>query len=303
MTKAKSTKPAMDDDFDDVLHKYERLMSAAELDKYILNPEIDRRFMAATASGSTVLPRSRNRKGIKSVRLSEQESAHHAFFHSSRPEMRKDYWNRLGDCLSGQQRKKLIKIILASWTDGGVKRESEDVMSIKASISDYVKQKARGGTVYVDEFIPKDTPRLLDVDEVGAIIDVTARLVELTMQNYADHMRDLGHTLMSTNHLWLHRGLHLEKTLSDGEYRERRHISSYSFSLSVPEQFAQCVSGKLPSLVSIRLFDCIERCIFFSELIPDLELKQLEYAVIPHWTPLHISYLGRHTKIDEYELK
>ena len=70
----------------------------------------------------------------------------------------------------------------------------------------------------------------------------------------------------------------------------------------MPEKFSRLAKGKLPALVSGRLYDFHSRFLFFSELIPDLNLKQLEFAVMPHWRPMNLKYLGLHSGIHEYEV-
>jgi hypothetical protein len=216
--------------------------------------------------------------------------------------MREEFWRRLCDILPLSKAKKLIEVINESWTDGMTKRtKSAEILTLKASIRDFVTAKARQGEIYVDELLPDKINPFLNITEVGAIIELTQNLTDLLIQGYLDSFSSDPFT-PSSNDLWLHRGLHLITLFKDGVYREQNYISSYTLSISVSEKFAQCISGKKPVIISAPLNNFYNRFLFFSELIPDLDLKQFEFAVVPHWMRINLKYLGEFFGIHEYEL-
>ncbi len=293
----------IDDEIDNVLRESDSLLKASGIDKYILNPEMQNRFIRAAARGGNFLPRSHNKTGLKNVTRNELTNANFDFFIKQRPKFRDDYWDRLSICLTPKKRKMFVDLICNSWTDGWTKRNSEDIQSLKASIKQYTNRKARGGIVYVNETIDTAIKPLFTYDEILGIIDATTRLTELLMNEYVSQLPP-HIPIKSTNHIWIHRGIHLFDLPDESKnYFENSYITSYSLSISVPEKFSKNVKREKPVLISGTLNEFYERCIFFSELIPDLKLDQFEFATIPHWTPITLKYFGKLAGRYEYEIE
>jgi len=102
--------------------------------------------------------------------------------------------------------------------------------------------------------------------------------------------------------LFLRRGLVLEKPFEAAvPYTEYDFINSYSLALSAPEQFSKAKAG-IPAIVNGELALFTARVLFFSPFLPNMDVGQLEFGIIPSRQPLPLHYQGSHGAILEYIL-
>jgi hypothetical protein len=196
-----------------------------------------------------------------------------------------------------------IRSFPTHWVDGRRRRQdSPQMMGVKAAIRDHDRvYHARYAGKFVlspvdDAVAPTFTP-----DEMAAIFEANANLLDALIPDYLDHLGNNGPT--SINELYVRRGVHMPSLAT--VRTELHYLSSYSFALGPVEQFAQTWTDAtrdagVPSIFSAPLPAVQKRVVAFAPFIEGMALRQLELIVAPPVEPTPLQPLGEHGGIHEF---
>lgn len=200
---------------------------------------------------------------------------------------------------------KFCKIIRDFWADGRAQRlKSVPVRRLMKSVQNYLigyrkVQKPENIRTQLSQMLERTEPNF-DDDEISEILAINREMTNYHIQKWME-----GHPKydeLTTNKIYIRRGLALESDFKTGEYAERYLISSYSLSFSVGEQFAKIIENRIPAIVNMSYGESLNRILFFSPFIPGMKPNQLEFGIIPHYYPLKISFQEEIGGIKEYIL-
>ncbi|MFD1328725.1 hypothetical protein [Mycoplana ramosa] len=190
------------------------------------------------------------------------------------------------------------------WVDGRKDRHfSPEMLSIKASIRDLdrLRNPKAAGRFVIDQ-LDEDVAPLLTPDEMAAIFDANAGLIEALLPDYIDALGDRGPG--SLGGLYVRRGVFMEHT--DSFRRELHYLSSYSLALGPVEQFAQTGASRnkgMASIFSAPIGAIQNRVVAFAPFIAGMNLSQLELVVAPPTRKMPLTNHGLHAGILEFSFE
>ena len=193
--------------------------------------------------------------------------------------------------------------IAGDWFSGTKGRRGPRVGGLKAAIRSYLVPLLRSAAlesvvILAQQDLPAAT---FSAQDVARILQLNHELLYKHLEAWKDSHPNARR--LSSDDIFLRRGLGLDKPFEDHDiYREMDFINSYSLAFSSPEKFAQMQKHKVPTIINgdLALFE--ERVLFFSPFIPDMEVGQLEFGVIPALKQLPLKDHGVHGGISEYQL-
>ena len=273
------------------------------LPQYQSSWAIMERLLVAIHEAGMPIERSANVPGIKVVDGLELKADVLNYFTNNKNAFRAEFMRELETKMHRDQINVFCDVIARVWYKRGRLCKEELPLRLSRSIHDYLRQIApnrRARFVACDKPEPSVEP-LLTVEEVAAILTVNDQMLHHHVEEWKATRPNAG--LPSGSEVIIHRGLGLaRRMLSRREYREWNYINSYSIAISSPEKFAQMTEGLLPALIHGELETFSGRVLFFSPFIPDMEIGQLEFGIIPAEKPPPIKYQGKHGGIREYFL-
>lgn len=236
------------------------------------------------------------------VREKELDSDALCYFYENKESFRDEFIDELEQCdISSDEYVTFCDVIAKEWITGF---QSERVLRLKKSVHDYFQEKFRGH-IRFDEIIQKPINELSNVKPLIST-ETISKILSINHQMLYEHIekwKDLhpNHDNISSSDVFLRRGLQLgANSNTSKQYIEQDFISSYSMAVSVAEQFSQFESPNFPVHINGELALFEQRILFFSPFIPNMEVQELEFGVIPSENPLPIHYQGKHGGIHEY---
>lgn len=190
------------------------------------------------------------------------------------------------------------------WIDGKKRRQdSPEMLAIRASIAlfDRVTFPNHAGR-FVIEVVDPMVPPLFTPDEVQAIFDANAGMIEAFLPDYVDH---LGHEgPVSLGNLYIRRGVYMPAAGTEVR-NELHYLSSYSLALGPVEQFAQTWTPQTqergtPTIFSAPLTAIQNRVVAFTPFIANMDLRQLEFVIAPPVERITLIDDGLHGNIQEF---
>jgi len=190
------------------------------------------------------------------------------------------------------------------WVDGKKRRQdSPEMLAIKASIRDFDRlcYPSYAGR-FVIEPVDDSVQPLFTPQEMAAIFEANAGLIDAFVPDYIDHLDDDGPGSLSD--IYVRRGVYMPP-VDTKVRRERHYLSSYSLALGPVEQFAQTWTEEArdtgtPSIFSAPLAAIQNRVVAFAPFITAMDLSQLEFVVAPPVEEMPLREDGLHGGIHEF---
>lgn len=292
-----------DETFEKIEKDYKLILERACLDKYIANPEIIRRFNENSVEDKRELDFTPCEPGTKVVTESEYVSSMGLFFDTNRPDMEKDFQERMLAEISEDKLQRYFEIIVNYWTKGFAYRETPEVESLDMSVFNFLKRHTPDPNIFVRKKIKSNVDPLFDNDEMQHLVNVNKELIDLYFNDFRDYSYEQGNDI-SWFELWLHRGIHLSRPYENrSQYIENRFLTSYTTSITIMEQFSQIIPRKVPTLISGRLYDLYDRIFAFFAFIPKMPGVQQEVILMPPVRPFIVKLMHFTDLLYEYELE
>ena len=127
--------------------------------------------------------------------------------------------------------------------------------------------------------------RCFTPDEVQAIFDANAGMIEALLPDYVDHLGNEGQG--SLGDLYIRRGVYVSAVETDVR-KELHCLTSYSLALGPVEQFTQTWTPQTrdngnPTIFAAPLAAAQNRVVAFAPFIANMDLRQLEFVVARPW--------------------
>jgi hypothetical protein len=283
--------------------KHHTALGTSMLPQYQESAAFMERFLVAAHVDGASIERSPNNEKVKLVDGTELDADVLNYFTTNAEKIRTEFTEELGDRLSKADFQVFCEVVAKEWFDGKRLRQEGRPRRLKRSVYDYlcrIAQSALSKNQLVQiQDLPIDVEPLITVEGIAAILTVNDQMIHHHVEEW--RQRHPNYDLFSSSDVFLRRGLALESELDTTvPYREWDFINSYSIAFSAPEKFSQMMNGRKPAIVNgeIALFE--GRVLFFSPFIPDMDVGQLEFGIIPCEKPLPIHAQGAHGGILEY---
>lgn len=295
------------DDYDVYLETWgpSPLLRHATLDSNLFDPVIEQRLQA-DMDGTGQVVRTPFTSGSKCMTDVEEHHRKLDYFERNQEDWSSDFRTRLVvDGLDPNNVDLFIRSIATDWIDGLSRRQSHPIMqSIKASIRDHdLHFHRKHAEQYVLTSVPLHIEPLFNPFEMRLIFQVNCQLLETFIQGYLTEL--CGPYGGSINRLHLRRGVFMP-SVPDEFRNELYHLSSYSFTLTPVEQFAQTYTpltrkSGVPCIFSAPVPALQSRVVAFAPFIKGMDLQQMEVVVAPPIEPTTLRCAGQHGDIWEYE--
>lgn len=279
-------------------------LQAMQLPQYRHSAAAMELFLDAIHEQNQALQRSTNVPGsVKWADGTEIATENFSYFEDRKKQLEQEFFAELSDCIGVAKATEFCYTLAVDWFSGAKGRSGPRVSGLKAAVREYVKaiiKPSRLNSVMILD--PQDLPAgTLSAQDIAQILQLNHELLYKHLEAWK-----AGHPntdRLSSNDIFLRRGLGLDRALEDHEiYRELDLINSYSLAFSSPEKFAQMQKGKLPAIVNgdLALFEY--RVLFFSPFVPGMMVGQFEFGIIPASKGLSLKNQGEHAGIREYLL-
>lgn len=216
--------------------------------------------------------------------------------------MEKEFYTDLCTAISKSSADWFIDTVANYWSDGRIKRDSKQVLELRESVRSHfnrVRSPLVSRKYLVRNWRSGGVKPKLDHEEISAIINLNDQMLYKHIHAWLETHE--SYDFISLNDIYIRRGLCLNKRMNGGSlYKEWDYINSYSFALTIPEQFSQAGTGYIRAIVSIEHAFFTNRVLFFSPFIPGLNASQLEVGVIPAIKKQRLISQRKHGGIYEY---
>ncbi|MCC9162560.1 hypothetical protein LNA76_04395 [Alcaligenes sp. MMA] len=273
------------------------------LPQYNTSAAFMERFLVAAHAEGTAIERSPNNQGIKLVDGNEINADFFDYFIEEKDCFREEFANELKGKISDKEFDDFCQTVAEDWFDGKRLRQNGRARCLKRSVYDYLSTLA-GNSMDRDQFVqsqdlPLDVEPLITVKSIAAILTVNDQMIYRHFEGWKSYHSDSDN--LSDDNIFLRRGLALESELDTAiPYREYDFLNSYSIAFSASEKFAQMRGALTPAMINGEISLFHNRVLFFSPFIPDMDVGQLEFGIIPHEKPHCLVSQGVHGGIHEY---
>jgi hypothetical protein len=272
------------------------------LPQYQASAAFMERFLVAAHDEGLSIERSPNNYGVKFVDDDELKNDVLDYFIDNKEIFRKEFVQDLSEKIDIEELNLFCSVVANEWFDGKRLRENGLPRRLKRSVYEYLSVVSNGfdikNFVQIEKF-PIDVEPLISVETVAAILTVNDQIMHYNIEEWKK--RHSNYDELSDTDIFLKRGLALSKPIDTSlPYREWDFINSYSLAFSLSEKFSQMTHGRLPAIVNGELALYNGRILFFSPFIPEMEVGQLEFGIIPSDQVFPIHYQGKHADIMEY---
>lgn len=278
-----------------------KLLDYTTLNHNVNDPFLRQQLVNDSTAESDVM-RTQNSPGRKSITEDEARVIFINYYKDNKKGMECEFHTRMKDAgVPSSKLDQYYRIVLDCWCDGRSKRtRSDEIKSLEMSLLYYDREL--GNKAFVKNALPCDIDPLFNVKETCALLHVNMKLMELFIDDY---IADCGVDI-SSDSIWIRRGMFIKKSelllYKEFELIELRYLTSYSFSITVAEQFAQTsgtgnMGAGLPIIVSIPICEYIDRLVIFSLFIPGMPVDQVEIVVAPPCTSKILRDTGPHGEI------
>lgn len=261
------------------------------------------RFLVAIHEDGSPIERSPNNEKVKLVDGTELDSDVLNYFTKNKRQFREEFTEELAGKLEGADFQVFCEVVAQEWFDSKRLRQGGRCRSLMRSIYEYLSAITHGSVTNAQFVQVKDAPLdvepLISVESVAKILTVNDQMLHRHIEEWKQ-LRPNSDEL-SSGDVFLRRGVGLDGPLDVTKpYLEWDFINSYSIALSAPEKFAQMTRGKTPAILNADLGLFEGRVLFFSPFIPEMEVGQLEFGIIPAEKALPLYSQGEHGGILEY---
>ncbi|MFW1984061.1 hypothetical protein ACG94M_12195 [Acinetobacter guillouiae] len=280
-------------------------LEASILPQYSNSPAFYERFLISAHEEKGEINRSLNIRGEKKfIDEKELDLDYLNYFTEEKEKFRLEFIRELRQRNVHEEEIKIFcEVIAQEWFDGKRLRNEGKVLCLKRSIYDYLS-KIVNSSIDPINFVQSqksliDIKPLISVQAIASILTVNDQM----LYRYIEEWKNIhpNRDRISSDDIFLRRGLVLDnKFISDTTYKEWDFLNSYSIAFSAPEKFSQMENGKIPTIVNgdLSLFE--NRVLFFSPFIPEMDVGQLEFGIIPSEHKQTITCQGIYSDIYEY---
>jgi hypothetical protein len=235
-------------------------------------------------------------KGIKKYDKNTVEAEGVKCFLDKIAEYKKQYREELIESI-GQCEYKLFNSLLSDWVDGKASRNGLKIQALKKDV--YQAILSTYTTLNPNKFF---TDENVNPYKHGGLEQRSIITIMELNRKYLDKFMELADDISECEYM-LFRGMNISigLDLSTEEYREKCFFTSYSFSPSLAEQFANTGFEK-QVMIKGKLNFFQDRIIATSLLHSPLKKSQLEVLVCPHWTTIKLKKDGIFDGLEEYTL-
>lgn len=285
------------------MSKFPKALQTSLLPQYQGSAAFTERFLVAAHVEGATIDRSVKSGKLNLIDASELNSDVLTYFYENKDLFRAEFESELASRVSSEELRVFFEVVSTEWFDGKSARVSGRPRQLKRSVHDYFQaiidvSFSTDSLVQVQD-LPLDVAPLISIASIAAILTVNNQMIYRHIEEWkSEHP---NHDALSSGDIFLRRGLSLPRLLDTAmPYREWDFINSYSIAFSAPEKFTQNQPGQIPAIVNgeLALFD--DRILFFSPFIPNMDVGQLEFGIIPSLKPLPIHHQGEHSGINEY---
>jgi hypothetical protein len=272
------------------------------LPQYMYSGNVTERWLDAMHTNSEISRVESIPRTTKFVHQEDLEKGALRYFVDNKAAMEDEFYEDLCNLIPSDKADWFIDTVANYWADGRVARDSQRVLELRESVRDlFNKERPRhvSRKYLVRNWRSGKVSPTLEVEDISAIVRVNTQNLYKHIHAWIEsheNYDDIG-----LNNVYLRRGLCLEKRMNGGAlYREWDYINSYSFALTIPEQFSQAGRGTVRAIVSSEYELFSGRVLFFSPFIRGLSAAQLEVGVIPARSRQRLVSQGKHGGIYEY---
>lgn len=277
-------------------------LKASLLSQYMWSSEFfESRFLTAIQSSEKDLKRSLNNQGIKYIDDSEWQNDALIYFKKNKLSMEEEFYSELSKKI-GQEKVDILCIAISKqWYKGKKTSKSPELLAVKKAINAYLSQINSG--INLSDLIRKS--EVEPVDSIFTAMDI-AKILTLNDQLTYRHIEAWKETHpnfsdLSNDWIFLRRGLSLNKLINTTlPYKENDYINSYSLAFSITEKFSQVRKNNISAIINGNIDLFKGRILFFSPFIPEMDIGQLEFGIIPSENFLSIKQQGLYGNIYEY---
>jgi hypothetical protein len=242
-------------------------------------------------------------KGPHNTDRQEVATENLQYFSENKAKFENEFYGQLSDQIGEVATRRFCEIIRDYWYDGAKKRNDAEVLGLMASIRDYYidyQHYTKRSEIPVRNRPKGDTLATFQTWEIDAIVRLNQGMLNAYLPEWlSGHPKSLEKTM---DDVYFRRGLNSKRLPKEGLYKEFNFISSYSLAISVPELFTQ-IKPHIRALIHIHNSDTTNRVLFFSPFVPEMSGAQLEFGIIPAYSPLRIICQGKHGGIYEHLLE
>ena len=293
------------DDYDVFLDNWQpgHLLKYATLESNLRDPLAFQRLLHSNSDTDDV-PRTAYASGVKTISDPEHTLKKLGFFKSKQADWAAEFRARVEDAGVDIARLDIfVESFAKDWVDGLSRRQnSPNIKGIKAAIHQHdIFYHGSSAGNFVLNPIDENATATFAPCEMKAIFDINANLLDTFIPDYLDSLDNGGAT--SINELYIRRGVYMPFVTETRQ--ELHYLSSYSFALSLTEQFAQTWTLKTqnngkPCIFSAPLPAVQKRVVAFAPFIQGMDLGQLELVVAPPIESTPLCYHGAYGDIHEY---
>ena len=228
------------------------------------------------------------------------------YFTHNNAALQEEFYETLCSRLTKSSVDQFCSIIRDSWADGRSDRRSLPVQRLMKSVENYIVGYSKVTNPehirVINGSFPTNINPNFDDSEINEILAVNREMLDHYLPKWMEGRPKYSE--LSTNGVYVRRGLALKSDLQVGEYKEWAFINSYSLAFSIGEQFSKIIpKNDVPVIVNLSFGEIRNRTLFFSPFIPGMNPKQLELGIIPHYYTLKIEYQAEIGGIKEYLLE
>lgn len=286
------------------MKKPHKAVTTALLPQYQGSELIKELMLEAIHCEDSEIERVDNNPRLIEVTKKELDSDALFYFYENREAFRDEFIDELEQCgISSEEYISFCNVIAKEWITG---RPLDGVLKLKKSILNYFQEINQGRTNFekiirssVDELSLIEP--LISTKTLLKILSINHQMLYEHIEKWKDSHPDRDK--MSSGSVFLRRGLHFNTNLDTlNPYIEKDFINSYTIALTVAERFSQENNPEFRVHIhgDLRLFE--NRVLFFSPFIPNMEVGELEFGIIPSEKPLPLHPQDLHGGIHEYLL-
>lgn len=242
---------------------------------------------------------------LQSIAVNDKELQSDAllYFYENKKIFQDEFINELEQSgVSSEEYAIYCGVVAKEWITG---RPFDGVVRLKKSVHDYLQEVFP--SIQLNTAVQSSIHELDNIKPLISTITLS-KILSINYQMLYEHLENWkalhpNRDNISNGDIFLRRGLQLNTNLNiPNPYVEQDFISSYSIALTIAEQFSKFNKPKFPVHINgdWGLFE--QRVLFFSPFIPNMEVQELEFGVIPSKEPLPIYYQGLHAGVHEYIL-
>lgn len=267
-------------------------------------------FLDALHDPDGELKVSQRYRGLKFIGEKESKLDGLEYFSLNKKRLEKEFSKECSNLIGKKKTHKYFDVISNTWYEGRSLRTGEHNYPLLKSIEKYFTHFKR---IRKDQILVRNQPDfgktdlLFEPDVLDQIFMLNNRLTNWCFQDWIS--RYYPRESFGTNDIYIRRGVVLDdKDYNGAIFYDQNYLNSYSLSITVGEQFSQSGEGN-PSIFNLAYNNCLDRILFFSPFIKNLnndlveaQYEQLELGLVPPYSKMQMTLQDKHDNVSEYIL-